>query len=104
MDEQDFWVRLEYRITAEFQGFADERLRRNWCDGLMAEECNFGGMKPSISGRAWCGTTGQDRWRFILVLPPGTDSYEQVDWSALLPSDRGDRMALAGSGGREHDR
>jgi hypothetical protein len=88
VDEQDFWARLEFRITAEFVGFADERLRRNWCDGLIPEEYDFGGLRPSVSGQAWCGASGQERWRFTLVLAPGDDSHDQIDWSALLPSDR----------------
>ncbi|WP_436536099.1 hypothetical protein [Actinoplanes sp. HUAS TT8] len=84
MDERDFWARLEHRITAEFRGFADEELRRTWCDGLIAEEYAAG----EVRGLAWCGPGGQDRWRFTLLLPPGMDSPEQIDWSALLPDDR----------------
>ncbi|GIJ34539.1 hypothetical protein [Micromonospora sediminimaris] len=37
MDEQDFWVRLEFRICAEFRGFEDRHLRWYWCDGLVAD-------------------------------------------------------------------
>ncbi|GAA1642645.1 hypothetical protein [Actinoplanes couchii] len=87
MDEQDFWVRLEYRVTAEFRKIADERLRRHWCDGMIAEDYDFGGPRPSVSGRAWCGDSGQEQWRFVLVLPVGIGSSEQVDWAALLPGD-----------------
>jgi hypothetical protein len=87
VDEQDFWVRLEFRICAEFAGFADVRLRRFWCDGLVAEEYDFAGPEPCIRGRAWCGGTGQEPWRFTLVITPGVGTREEIDWSALLPSD-----------------
>lgn len=88
MNEQDFWARLAFRITAEFRGYADAQLRRNWCDGLIAEEYDLGGPKPSVSGRAWCGAGGQERWRFTLVLAPGVEAPEQIDWLALLPGDQ----------------
>ncbi|WP_127501969.1 hypothetical protein [Actinoplanes solisilvae] len=88
MEEQDFWVRLEYRISAEFTGFDDKQLRWFWCDGLIPEEYDLAGSAPSIRGRAWCGADGQDRWRFTLILAPGTGTRERIDWPALLPGDR----------------
>ena len=38
MEEDDYRMRLEFRICAEFRGFDDLQLRGNWCDGLVAEE------------------------------------------------------------------
>jgi hypothetical protein len=38
VDESEFWLRLERRICAEFEGFDDRQLRWYWCDGLSAEE------------------------------------------------------------------
>ncbi|GAA3198292.1 hypothetical protein ACFO1B_01880 [Dactylosporangium siamense] len=87
LGEDEFWARLERRICAEFQGFADERLRRNWCDGLVAEE--FEPVpRPCVRGRAWCGPDGQEPWAFTLLLAPGTRSRAAVDWAALLPGER----------------
>lgn len=85
MDEHDFWVRLEFRICAEFRGFDDEQLRAIWCDGLVAEDYDFSAPQPCIRGRAWCGPSGQEPWRFTLVVDPGTRSPGEIDWSALLP-------------------
>jgi hypothetical protein len=68
MDEDDFWVRLEFRICAEFQGFDDQQLRRNWCDGLVAEEYELLSPQPCIRGRAWCGSDGQEPWAFKLLV------------------------------------
>ena len=32
-------------------------------------------------------TTSQEPWRFTLVITPGVGTCEEIDWSALLPSD-----------------
>jgi hypothetical protein len=75
MDEGDFWVRPEFRICAEFQGFEDRQLRCNWCDGLVAEEYDLLHEEPCIRSR--CGPSGQDPWKFYdddqrpVVLRPG---------------------------------
>lgn len=87
MEEQEFWRRLEFRIGAEFQGFADKTIRYHWCDGLVAEEYDFGAAPPQIRGFAWCGGTGSEHWRFTLFLAPETRSRAAIDWSALLPAD-----------------
>lgn len=81
-------MRLEHRICAEFQGCGDPRLRKNWCDGLIAEEYELLSARPTIRGRAWCGPTGQEPWLFTLVLDSRTRSREEIDRSLLLPSDR----------------
>lgn len=88
MDEDDFWVRLEYRICAELREFGDRELRNNWCDGMNAEEYDLCPPQPAIRGRAWCGPSGQEPWRFTLLVGPETRSRDEIDWSALLPSDQ----------------
>lgn len=88
MEEPEFWKRLEFRICAEFAGFADRRLRYYWCDGLLPEEYVLAGAERRITGVAFCGQSGQERWRFTLVLGRVAASRDQIDWSALLPSDR----------------
>ena len=88
MEEREFWVHLEYRICAESAGFADRRLRGFWCDGLIPEEYDLAGTESRISGVAFYGQSGQERWRFTLVVGQEAASPRQIDWSALLPSDR----------------
>jgi hypothetical protein len=87
MTEDDCWVALEYRVSAEFQGFADRRLRWMGCDGLDPETYHLDGPAPSVRGRAWSGPGGQERWTFALLLDPETRSRETIDWPALLPGD-----------------
>ena len=88
MEEPEFWQRLEYRIGAEFAGFADRRLRYYWCDGLVPEEYDLTGAEQHISGVAWCGQSGQERWRFTLMAGQGAASRDRIDWPALLPGER----------------
>jgi len=66
VDEQEFWRRLEFRICAEFAGFADRQLRFYWCDGLVPDDYDLTGAEPHVSGVAYCGQSGQERWRFTL--------------------------------------
>lgn len=87
MDESDYWPRLEYRICAEFRGFADEQLQWFWCDGLVPEEYDLRPEEPSVRGRAWCGPTGQESWTIRLLVCPDTRSHEGINWLALLPDD-----------------
>jgi len=87
MQEPEFWQRLEFRICAEFRGFADHSLRSYWCDGLIPEEYDLAGAERRITGVAFCGRSGQERWQFTLALSPQTADRDQIDWSALLPSD-----------------
>ena len=87
MDEASYWRHLEFRICTEFAGFADVRLRHHWCDGLAPDAYRLADDEPHISGRAWCGMTGQERWRFTLRLGSNAESREQIDWDALLPED-----------------
>ena len=82
--EAKFWSALEYRITAELWGFEDKVLRSLWCDGLVPEEYDLRADKPCIRGTAYCGQSGQDRWRFMLLLG---DRRPKIDWSALLPAE-----------------
>ncbi|WFE47970.1 hypothetical protein [Verrucosispora sp. WMMD1129] len=88
MDEQDFWVRLEFRICAEFRGFEDQHLRWYWCDGLVAEQYELLSAEPFIRGRAWCGPGGQERWRFVLRIGRGPRTRAEIPWPALLPSEQ----------------
>jgi hypothetical protein len=88
VEEREFWLHLEYRIGAESAGLADRRLRSCWCDGLLPEEYDLAGTEPRVSGVAFYGPSGQERWRFTLVVGQEAACPRQVDWSALLPSDR----------------
>jgi hypothetical protein len=88
IDESDYWVALEYRICREVEGFAEEPLRRFWCDGLEPLCYHLDPPEPCVRGRAWFGPTGQDVWDFTLLLDPATRARSDVDWAALLPDER----------------
>jgi len=44
--------------------------------------------EPNIRGLAWCGMTGQEHWRFTLLLGSNAESATQINWDALLPDER----------------
>lgn len=87
MEEQEFWRRLEFRVGAEFAGFADRRMRHYWCDGLVPEEYDLADAEPQIRGLAWCGPSGQEPWRFTLEVGRETVAGGRIDWATLLPDD-----------------
>jgi hypothetical protein len=87
MVEKDFWLSLEFRICSEFAGFEDKRLRHYWCDGLCPEEYDLQAEEPCVRGLAYCGQSGQERWRFTLLLGASVCSQTAIDWSLLLPAD-----------------
>ena len=90
MDAKEFWGHLEFRISGEMPGFGgeDRHLRGMWCDGIWPEEYDLAGEEPQIRGEAYFGCTGQEIWRFTLIVERGVESAEQIDWAALLPDER----------------
>jgi hypothetical protein len=84
--EKAFWASLEFRICREFAGFEDKQLRSNWCDGLVPDEYDLQSEQPSIRGTAYCGRSGQERWRFMLLIGNSVGSAADIDWESLLPS------------------
>jgi hypothetical protein len=85
--ERTFWESLEFRICREFAGFKDGDLRANWCDGLVPDEYDLRSGQPAIRGMAYCGHSGQERWRFTLLLGDDVGSRPDIDWTSLLPAD-----------------
>ena len=88
MTEHEFWQRLELRICTKFEGFVDSHLRHYWCDGLVPEDYQLTASEPHIDGLVYCGQSGGERWRFTLQFSQQVTSPDEIDWSALLPSDR----------------
>jgi hypothetical protein len=86
MDEQDFWVGLEYRLCQEFEGLAERRYRYFWCDGFIPSQYLVDDARPRITGKAWiCNGPAQDVWDFTLLLPQPSRSRTEIDWASLLP-------------------
>jgi len=59
MQEPEFWQRLEFRICAEFRGFADHALRSYWCDGLIPEEYDLAGANGGSQESPSAGAAGR---------------------------------------------
>ena len=86
MNEADFWVHLEFRLSAELEGMDDRTLRHWWCDGfntlhLDTERGCFIGTCWMVDGQK------QQMWDFALYLGDEPCDRERINWAALLPDD-----------------
>lgn len=87
MTETDYWTRLEYRVSREFESM-NSPVRFLWCDGFVPQEYLVDDAEPRIEGLVWIGNgRRQDRWAFELMLGHQARSLEDVRWAALLPPD-----------------
>ena len=86
MEEAEFWPALEFRVTLELPRLRGQ-VAEFWCDGFAAEEYALTENPARLSGRMWLGRSGQDEWRFDLLLPGPIGSVDDVDWSELLPDE-----------------
>jgi hypothetical protein len=88
VNEADFWLRLEYRVSREFGGMQENHRRFWWCDGFDPQQYFLDDATPRITGRAClCNGPREDDWEFTLFLAEPVGSQEQIDWASLLPPD-----------------
>jgi hypothetical protein len=87
MNEQEFWSRLTYRVSSELAQFEDDRLRFLWCDGFKPEGVEIRDGVTVVIGYTWFGDTGQEQTPFTLLIGGPEASRDEVDWTALLPSE-----------------
>jgi hypothetical protein len=86
MDEREYWLRLEHRLSIELAGMPKRHRSAYWCDGICPELYFLADTPPYIGGHAWiCTDQQQDEWKFEFFLPQKYESREQIDWAALLP-------------------
>jgi len=89
MSEQDFWLRLEYRLCHEMAGNAEWQELGLWCDGIYPGVFDLGASAPVIEGESWIGLgpRDQERWSFRLFLPQAVEARSEIEWAQLLPPD-----------------
>ncbi len=86
MDEADYWLSLEYRVSHEFAGMAENHLRFLWCDGFIPQQYLLDGPSPRITGRAWiCNGSRQEEWDFTLFFNSTFGSAKDIEWQRILP-------------------
>jgi hypothetical protein len=82
LDEKQYWVALEFRVSHELAGTQDNELRFRWCDGFMPGHIGEG----CIVGSAWMADgQKQEQWDFELHIGDQPKEREKIDWKALLP-------------------
>ena len=93
MDENEYWGRLEFRISSELTLIAVSKWESLWCDGFLHQEYFLQGNPPRICGTAWMGgipgqkTSYQETWQFSLFPQVEVGDRGGFDWSRLLPSE-----------------
>jgi len=86
MEEAEYWLRLERRLSGEFEGMLERHLRFMWCDGFIPEQYLLDAPAPRIAGRAFiCNGPKEDEWELVLHLPCPAASKQEIDWVSLLP-------------------
>lgn len=103
MGEADYWEHLEYRVSRELSGFAQNAVDRLWCGAFLPEAYVVHDPTPRIEGRVWIGTgsSAYEEWEFTLLVLHPVVSRDEIDWAALLPPDAVTGwLALDPSGGR----
>jgi hypothetical protein len=86
VDEADYWVALEFRVSREFAGMRENHLRFLWCDGFIPAQYFLNDPTPRITGRSWiCNGPQQGEWDFTLFLNRAFRSPQEIEWQRLLP-------------------
>jgi hypothetical protein len=100
--EDDFWIRLEFRLCREFDGYDEWRKLGLWCDGLHPNVFRLDSSPQEIEGEAWIGMgpKHQERWSFRLVLPTPVHNRAEIDWSSLLPPEDSTRWVAVKAGAK----
>lgn len=89
MQEDDFWTRLECRLTQEMGQLDECRALGMWCDGLRPEQYALRGPGRHIQGECWIGLgpRNQETWQFRLVLKDHLSKRSEIYWPYFLPPD-----------------
>jgi hypothetical protein len=87
MNEEQFWVELEFRVSREMQGLEDCKRFGLWCDGFVPERCVLEDAPGKIFGRVWIGFGPEEQapWQFKLTLSDSAAGPRNISWRKLLP-------------------
>jgi len=87
MEEQEFWWKLRCLINSREPGNGSTHGRLGYCDWFEVRRWVYGGGDPRIQGRVgFVNGPAANQWSFTLMLVPGTESDEQIEWDELLPA------------------
>jgi hypothetical protein len=71
LNDEDFWLRLEYAASAWLEASADPSLSRLWVDGFIPHGTSNTHQGIDVEGAVWIGEGGrnQHHYRFVASLP-----------------------------------
>ncbi|HEY1687172.1 MAG TPA: hypothetical protein VGG19_20595 [Tepidisphaeraceae bacterium] len=87
MEQQEFWSRLEVRVTAEIEELKEDGFRGWWCDRFTPHRIGLVGERQAVIGKVWMGKgEAQEQWHFALLLIQIVTNLEEIHWEELLPA------------------
>ena len=87
MDESQFWLKLEFRVSGELRQMRDKHLRHLWCDGFDPVGVESDSHGAWIVGRAWIMGDDDSKYSFRLRIGEPGSSRPDRDWAALMPDE-----------------
>jgi hypothetical protein len=89
VNECEFWLALEYRLSREFGRLASNDLRFLWCDGFERADALVSAEGSSwVTGRAFISEDdGRSFVEYRFELGPVARQRSEIDWGELLPDD-----------------
>src|SRR5208337_2126649 len=71
LNDEEFWLRLEYEASAWLELSDDPALRRFWVDGFVPELATNTKRGIDAEGAVWIGEGGRNQYqyRFVAALP-----------------------------------
>ena len=84
MTEQEFWEELRLRIN---QAATLENL--GYCDWIEPKRYYLGFPEPRVEGEIGFVTPETKAYKFAMMLPERFETISEIEWSNLLPAEKG---------------
>lgn len=72
IEDKNFWLDLEFRMSGDLQSSDADFMRRYWIDGFLPSEVKNSKQGVVVSGRVWMAEHGsgkQEQWAFEVEVP-----------------------------------
>jgi hypothetical protein len=70
LNDEPFWLNVEFYLCGFFASASDRSRRGWWCDGVIPESARNTREGVEVTGRAWIMNSSTDgQWKFTLSVP-----------------------------------
>ncbi len=91
LPNEDFCLKLEYKISKFFTTKSETKHNNYWCDGIIPEKIEKLGKGFWLIGKMFFGLSGQEHWDFRFRLTGINSKESVVDYNVLLNKCVGDK-------------